>query len=67
MKEYNKKRPCEKCGSKNIKDEYKDLLKANKILDPFFDVPETTHPKTKDFIQRTCNNCGYFWNEETLN
>lgn len=67
MKKYNKANKCVKCGCKNIKTEYIDNKKPIKLNDgTIVPVPRIFYEKIEEYIERTCSNCGYIWNEEPL-
>lgn len=60
MKEYNERSKCEKCGYDVIKAAYTtprlDALRLG-LSHPWFH---------EEAIKRTCERCGYSWNEEPI-
>lgn len=65
MKKYDKDATCCKCGGGDIEDVHQDEL-LRKYPIPTYQFIADNYEKLKsmpEFIQRTCKNCGYEWDE----
>lgn len=62
MKKYNSGAACIKCGCRKIND-----VHQKKYLKGLYLATPPAAAWVPEHINRTCNNCGFSWNEEPLN